>query len=333
MRVLQLNHWLALSSLILPLSAQAVTVDLMVVYDSYSKQYFNNQPSTAIRGWVDQVNAAMQNSQVDVQIRLVGTVEREVAGSDMGSVLGNLRTDSFVAQKRSEFGADYVTLVDSSGNCGVGYVAVDRNYAFNVVGPKCGALTMAHELGHTLGLAHSRRQGDTRGARYSYAMGHGVDNSFATIMTYEWLFNAPKVAKYSNPNISCNGRPCGVPDGYSNSADAARAINNVKNEISGFMPTRSGGGTTGGGDTGVAGVCIYEHINYQGASLCFGQTTQNLPASWNDKLSSVKVGSGYTVKLTEHINGAGASVVLTANTPWIGSTFNDRASFLSVTKN
>ena len=56
--------------------------------------------------------------------------------------------------------------------------------------------------------------GRPRGARYTYAMGYGVDNSFATIMTYEWLFNAPKVAKYSNPNVQCNGMPCGIPDSY-----------------------------------------------------------------------------------------------------------------------
>lgn len=238
MRITTLKHLLAMSAFVIPLSSQAVTVDLMVVYDTYSKQVFSNQPDTAIRSWVDQINSAMQNSQVDVQVRLVGTVEHDVGGADMGAVLGNLRVDGFVAQKRAELGADYVTMIDNTGNCGVGYVAVDKNYAFNVVGPKCGALAMAHELGHTMGLTHSRKQGDTSGARYAYGMGHGVDNSFATIMTYEYLFNAPKVAKYSNPNIQCNGIPCGVPEGYSNSADAARAINNVRSEMASFYPTK-----------------------------------------------------------------------------------------------
>lgn len=317
----------------IPFSAHAITVDLLVVYDTYSKQQFNNQPDTAIRSWIDQINMAMQNSQVDVQVRLVGTVEHDVAGADMSAVLGNLRVDGFVAQKRNEVGADYVTMIDNTGNCGVGYVAVDKNWAFNVVGPKCGALAMAHELGHTMGLMHSRRQGDTGGARYSYGMGHGVDNSFATIMTYEWLFNAPKVAKYSNPRISCNGFPCGIPEGQANSADAARAVNNVRSEIAGFFPTKINGG---GGST-TAGVTVYQHGNYSGYSAALGEGSYRLSdlnarGVRNDDLSSARIASGMVLEIFEHDGFAGTKSTYTSDVGLFPGAVNDSASSIVVRK-
>ncbi|ABC31143.1 protein containing QXW lectin repeats [Hahella chejuensis KCTC 2396] len=234
-------------------TSHAATVDLMVVYDSYTSNYFKGDVNTAIRNWVSQVNTMFVNSQVDVQLRLVGAYAHEETGSNMTEVLGNLRVDSWVNQKRQEVGADYVTQLHRTGSCGVAYVAVDRNWSYGVVGPSCGPTTMAHELGHTMGLNHSRRQGDQSGSRYRYGVGHGVDGVFGTIMTYEWLFNAPKVPKFSNPNLQCNGLPCGVAAGYSTEADAARAINNVRTEMAGFMPTKVGGGNPDGGDNNNGG--------------------------------------------------------------------------------
>jgi hypothetical protein len=100
---------------------------------------------------------------------------------------------------------------------------------------------------------HSRAQGDTSGARYRYGIGHGVYGSFATIMAYPQVFNAPWLSKFSSPNLTCNGLPCGVPAGQPNEADAARALQNVSSEIANFMPTRVNGGDDGnnnGGETG-----------------------------------------------------------------------------------
>ncbi|AKJ29761.1 RICIN domain-containing protein [Caldimonas brevitalea] len=222
-------------------AAQAVTLDLLVLYDTHTQNHFDGQPQTAIRNWVDQVNAIYANSQVDVQLRLVGTQLHNADGNDMGDVLGRLRQNSTIARRRDELGADFVTQLHRHGACGVAYMAVSASAAYSVVGPQCGPYTLAHELGHNMGLSHSRRQGDTRGARYEYALGHGVERLFGTIMAYAHVFNAPRIGKFSNPRQTCSGQPCGVPEGQSQQADAVKAINNVRAELENFRPTRVGG--------------------------------------------------------------------------------------------
>lgn len=215
----------------------AASVDLLVLYDSFSANYFNQQVETAMQNWVSQTNNMYKDSNIDIQLRLVGVVAHEQSGSDMDAVLEGVRVDTTAVNLRNQYGADFVTQLHKTGECGIGFMAVSASYAWNVVGPDCGPLAMAHELGHNMGLNHSRKQGDTGGARYAYALGHGVDGLFGTIMTYSWLFvnkASGRVAKFSNPDVSCLGAPCGVPVGQSTQANVALALNNVKNEIAAF---------------------------------------------------------------------------------------------------
>ena len=89
----------------------------------------------------------------------------------------------------------------------------------------CDDFALAHELGHTMGSQHDRANATFQGA-YPYSYGYGSSGMFGTIMSY---IN-PRVGKFSNPNISCSGSPCGIAD----SADNARSLNNTRATVASF---------------------------------------------------------------------------------------------------
>ncbi|MGE5864659.1 MAG: peptidase inhibitor family I36 protein [Rhizobacter sp.] len=81
------------------------------------------------------------------------------------------------------------------------------------------------------------------------------------------------------------------------------------------------------------GVCLYEHVNYQGASWCTDADVGYVGAGWNDRASSVKVRSGHAAELYQHANHAGRSIKLTGDTPnLVALQFNDSLSSLRLSK-
>jgi hypothetical protein len=101
-------------------------------------------------------------------------------------------------------------------------------------GSGCDDLTLAHELGHNHGLAHSRREQGARGT-YEWSFGHGVDGAFATIMANPKDYpGSEELTLFSNPNSSnCKGLTCGVARSDSEqSADAVFTINQTRVQIS-----------------------------------------------------------------------------------------------------
>lgn len=243
----RLGHYLKFGAAALAVSsaahtAHAAQIDLLVLYDDHSASRLQGEPAVVMKSWQDQINAMYRNSQVDLQLRIVGVERNNLAASDMTQALTTIARSQAVAQIRDRVGADFVTQLHQSGNCGVGYLSVHPSYAFNVLGPGCGPATLAHELGHNMGLNHSRAQGDTSGTEFRYGLGHGVNGAFGTLMTYEWYYRAAKMSVFSNPRVMCRGYPCGVEAGAPGEADAARAINNVKDRLANFRPTKVGGG-------------------------------------------------------------------------------------------
>lgn len=87
----------------------------------------------------------------------------------------------------------------------------------------CRLMTLAHELGHAMGLVHDAVTDDHPGAfPYTYGWRQTLPSgSFCTIMAYCEKGQSDK-RYFANPNITyCSGYPCGDPI----SADQARALN------------------------------------------------------------------------------------------------------------
>lgn len=177
------------------------------------------------------------------------------------SAPGNIRTERLIHNGKvaaikqfiynncylSGQGSGYVVTGDCNNMsvrlpvCGIASPSGIASNAFSVNDAGCGSLTIAHELGHNMGLAHDRFEGSNQGTFYSYGRGHGINGLFHTIMAYGSSFNTSnRVGMYSTPLKPCNGNhSCGVAAGSSDEADAVRAINNRAAAVSSFRPTRN----------------------------------------------------------------------------------------------
>ena len=226
----------------------AVQVDILILYDDFTaNRYGGNAPRATMESWIANTNDAYERSGIDIQLNLAGLELFNPVATGISARLGEIRTSREVANLRDRFGADYVSLVATRDGsiCGIANLAVSASRAFSVSGVQCGFLTFAHELGHNMGLGHSRIQG-SRGARFPYALGHGVDDAFSTIMVTRGNFGrANRINSFSNPDRTCNGGfPCGVEIGRAEEADARSAINNVRFEIANFRDSVNGGNPT-----------------------------------------------------------------------------------------
>jgi hypothetical protein len=158
---------------------------------------------------------------------------------------------SGVKDAQDEFGADVVVLFRPLNIddllCGIANLndhlyaepAQNADNMYSVVAIECGGRVLAHELGHNLGLNHSRKQ-DGEGVMLPYALGYGVNNRFATVMAYEEEFGgAIGVDKFSSPLLDCFGQPCGIShdDDPNNSADAVSALNQVVGKVAAYRQT------------------------------------------------------------------------------------------------
>lgn len=272
-------------------SASAAEITLLVAYDNHTQNRFNNNVQAAMQTWVDGVNRVYSKSNVDLQLRLVHTVNHNPAGGDMKQVLNNVRNSQKINNLRNQYNADFVTQVHQKGKCGIGYVSLSKGYAFNVVGPQCGFLTLAHELGHNMGLNHSRKQGNNKGYRYRYGLGYGVNGSFSTVMAYPSAFNARDCqGRFSNPGITCKGVPCGVPMGDQNEAFAAQALNNVKNTISRHRTGSSNNNSNPSNPVSNSGDFGLRYVNNSTAILYHAKKSWS--ANWNYLCLDSECGAG-----------------------------------------
>jgi len=189
-----------------------------------------NQLEADIVTSISQMNQAYSESGIDIFMNVTSMrfVQYADTGVSTGTALSALRstTDGIMDEVhnwREEDAADLVALIMDGTGCGIAYSPASPSSAFSVTDESCmlGNRTLAHEIGHNQGALHDRDQhsGGTVGA-YNYGFKRCSDGSdedfgapyFRTVMSYS-CSGAPRVGRFSNPNILFNGVPQGTdPD-------------------------------------------------------------------------------------------------------------------------
>jgi thermitase len=225
-------------------------IDLMVVYSPAARQHL------AMSGIMNDIqlsviltNQIFKNSGVNARFNLVHA--QEISMTEQATLYDDLYTMSVgagwgatVHTMRNLYGADLVTLVtdtDPYASCGIGWVmerpnaANNQAYGYNVVEASClwNGITMAHEIGHNMGLAHDRANAAVAGA-YPYAYGYAdPQGRFVTVMSYTNNCipgrGCVQLGRFSSPNQSIGDLPLGTQN-----TDNVRALNNTAHGVANF---------------------------------------------------------------------------------------------------
>lgn len=212
-------------------------LEVLVVYTPTARAAAGgtSQMEAFIQAAVDVSNTAYGNSQVDQNLALRGTEEigYDETGVPMSEQLVWLRNAPGIAALRDAYAADLVAMIsETPPGCGIGYIMRNPGpsfaaSAFSVTHRACvvGNLSFAHELGHNMGLEHDPANSDAypNGASYPWSFAHFVDGEFRTVMAYSTECippGCPRVAHFSNPDVSFSGHPTGIE----NQRDNARTL-------------------------------------------------------------------------------------------------------------
>ena len=222
-------------------------IEVAFTYGATAAEAFGDDLNARLAHVIDVANLAFETSAVPARVAMTDLIE---LGDDSGLTAAALIPQMEV---RDELFADLdarftrkpdliihlglIDVIDTGGlanlqgglNDGIfdGATYAARGSNVGVVGLDNSDTTLVHEVGHLMGLDHSRVQGTADGA-FPWSLGHGVDAAFVTIMAYASEFSdAAEVANFSTPTLICDGADalCGVNRAdLILGADAARSL-------------------------------------------------------------------------------------------------------------
>lgn len=229
-------------------------IDVLVLYTSEALQEAGgiNKAKVHAQGAIDATNTAYANSKISTRLNLAQVDIFNIPESEQySSILTTIRNNPSIATMRENAKADLVSLIvsspSSSALCGIAFLTAPSSSAFSVVNFGCaiGNLTFAHELGHNMGCQHNPENGSSPSVGgFPFSFGHFEANSFRTVLATaspnDPCGNCPRVAFFSNPNVSIQGAPTGV----ANQRDNARTINGRASIIANFSQADSDKGVS-----------------------------------------------------------------------------------------
>lgn len=227
----------------------ASVIDVLVVYNPAVADLYDGDPTVRIDHLFAISNQVLSDSGVNMSLRIAAYEEIGFSNAaNLFTLLDQAESETGVFSNiealKLAAGADIVSLLrtDIGGdNCGLatlggyptqGLMSRGDDVATSVINfDACGDITMIHEVGHVMGLGHSFRQNES--GTFEWARGHGVLDSFATVMAYASFFDVNIELPYlSNPAVSlCEGQPCGVVRSAEQGANAALSLDAVRFQV------------------------------------------------------------------------------------------------------
>jgi hypothetical protein len=209
-------------------------VDVMIVYTPAALALFSNAAAVEANCQlvVELANTMFANSLIRARVRLVHTeLVNYMESGDTSTDLARLAdpADGYldeVARLREQYQADVVHLFQNDGT-GMGIANGFPSDACAVVNIKLNT-TFVHELGHNFGCQHDRAAPVSSNG-LSYAYGHiftgKSGKKFGCVMSYPYQSGARPIPYFSNPDVTYDGVPTGIPKGRVDAADNARRVN------------------------------------------------------------------------------------------------------------
>ncbi|GEM_PF-2177242 len=244
-------------------------INVLVVYTPAFASEFGGGVNSKIAEQMANANIAVENSNTNMEFALVHTseVDYEESGNaerDITRLTASPYFNPFgdeydgyleeVHYLREEYSADLVAmfckhiggmpgglawmLIDEKGSPEIGFSI--SYFTRDAVGG--GPYVHAHEMGHNMGLHHSRNQSaeaaPEEGGVFEYSTGwrwESGGNEYVSVMTYPE--GAEQVPYFSNPDINHHGVPTGSydEDDPHAPADNARTIREMKHIIANYM--------------------------------------------------------------------------------------------------